>query len=250
MFSLDATLFTGPCPFRRLADETAPGRVLRRLGLEGGIFVPFPALFYHSPRTGLAETEAALADEPPGVWLHGVIHPLRNERPLPGWGGPGSRVRSVLLAPDLHHYGLEEPRVRRVAEEAAANDLPVVLLRRLGDRRLAPDWLALEETPLDAIIRWVEAAPPGRLVISQITPHEATTLADRLAGRPDLYLELGGFTGSEGLFTTLLERHDFTRWLYGSGAPLHYALGNRQALEAATADPLPFDSNARDCYRI
>ncbi len=248
MPTTDGCLFTGPCPFRALRDAEAPGRLLARLGVGSGGFVSFPSLFYHTPQAGLAQTEAALALEGPGVWLHGTTHPLRNERAQPHWGQPGSRVRTLLLAPDLHHYPLEEPRVARVVEHAAQAGLPVVLLRRVGDRRLAPDWLALEETPLERLCQWVQSAPPCRLVISQLTPHEAATLADECASRPGLYLELGGFAGPEGSFAELLARGDFTRWLYGSGAPLHYALGNRHALAEAAGGFARFNTHAQEVY--
>lgn len=247
---IDCTLLSGPCPFRQLPalqQASLPAR-----SLESGLFLPFEGLFYHRPHAGVA----VALERDRAALFHAPTHPTIGERPLPEWREPHGRVRSILLAPGLHHYSLAAPEVNEVVTEAAMLGLPVVLFQHLCDPRLMPEWLHCRPVPIPEIIDWVLTAPPCRLVLSHFFPHELQALLPAIIERPDLWVELGAYSGGEGwwekTFTQYRGEHHFTRWLYGTGAPLRYStrLAFTDAALHAGYTPEHFDTNARHCYGL
>ena len=82
--------------------------------------------------------------------------------------GPGGRVTSIEIDPDLHARA-----ARLLAEPDARGPAPVTLL--LGDARsLAPGWMALAGWAIRVVVTYAVSAPPDALV--------ALLPARRLAG--------------------------------------------------------------------
>ena len=221
---IDCNSFLGAYPFRRVPG-TSPDALLGamdRVGIDQAWVSHLPSIFWRDPAAGNA-------------WLyeitdrHDRLRPVPAVHPgLPGWEGAVAEARTAdapAIRCDPTYYGIDPagPEIRVLAEECAAQGLPLVLAVRLEDARQRHPNDRASELPPWAVRALIRSNPALRLIVTHAdrgfveevhfgsTPEEAGRIWWDICwiwGPPEDHLE------------TLLRTVGAARFVFGTGQPL------------------------------
>jgi predicted TIM-barrel fold metal-dependent hydrolase len=221
---IDCNSFLGAYPFRRVPG-TSPDALLGamdRVGIDQAWVSHLPSIFWRDPAAGNA-------------WLyettdrHDRLRPVPAVHPgLPGWESAVAEARTAdapAVRCDPTYYGIDPagPEIRLLAEECAAQGLPLMLAVRLEDARQRHPNDRASELPPWAVRALIRSNPALRLIVTHAdrgfveevhfgsTPEEAGRIWWDICwiwGPPEDHLE------------TLLRTVGAARFVFGTGQPL------------------------------
>ena len=235
MSIIDTGLLIGPCPFRKVPSSVADVAALHEnASLDRVVATGFRSLLYYDPIAGLEqdiEQYKSLAD-----WLHfyAVINP--------NFPRAGEQVAHAIqerqivglrLIPALHHYDLNTSRIRAIVQSAGENGLPLNLMARVFDDRMAPRYVnQLVPAPAE-ICDFLRTASDATVILSMFYFTELTVLEVDWSALPHVYLDIGCSKPSVASLDELSNWFPPERTLFGTGAPFYYWKGSRLGLEGA-----------------
>ncbi len=229
---IDTGLLVGPCPFRSVPSTPEDLLILRRrAGLERAIASGFRSLLYFDPLLGLDEdlkTYESLAD---WLYFYAVLNPE-----FPQWerglqrAEQESRIAGVRLVPALHHYRLNTATVQQLVQTALQMQVPVNLMARVFDDRIAPRFVAQKVPSLEEVAAFLRANSAAIVVLSMFYFSELKALAVDWSELPNVYVDFGCSKPNVASLDELATWFPVERALFGTGAPFYYWGGSRLGL--------------------
>jgi predicted TIM-barrel fold metal-dependent hydrolase len=143
------------------------------------------------------------------------------------------RVVGLRLVPALHHYDLQADRVQRTMALAVEYGLPVNLMSRVFDGRVAPRYVDQTEVNADSLATFLERNREARGILSMFFFNELKGYDMDWDCWPHVYLDLGCSKPSVSSLDELGMWFPLERVLFGTGAPFYYWEGSRLGLDGA-----------------
>ena len=236
---IDVNLLVGPCPFRRIPSSAAEIERLRgEAGLERGIATGFRSLFYYDPLEGLREDMREYESLSEWLRFHAVVHP---EFPAIGEQvrrcAADKRIAGLRFCPALHGCRFDSPRLIDAVQLAGRQGLPVSLMARLFDGRVAPIALQQGSVDLDQLRTFLLQTQEVKIVLSMFFFSELRECKLNWPQLPNVYVDVGCSKPEISSFDELPSWFPAQRAMLGAGAPLYYWRGSRLALEGARLTP-------------
>ncbi|MFT5085740.1 MAG: putative TIM-barrel fold metal-dependent hydrolase [Candidatus Latescibacterota bacterium] len=236
--AVDTGLLLGPCPFRSLPSSPEDLLALRqRAGLERAVATGFRSLLYFDPLMGLDEDLKAYESLADWLYFYAVLNPE-----FPQWqegvhrAAQESRIAGVRLVPAIHHYGLGATNVRQLVQMAGQLHVPVNLMGRIFDDRIAPRFVEQKAPPLAEVAAFIRANSETTLVLSMFFFGELKALEVNWDELPNAYVDFGCSKPNVASLDELATWFPLERALFGSGAPFYYWGGSRLGLEGSRLD--------------
>ena len=230
----DANLFLGPCPFRALQEERESRVILQRAEAQFGLFSSWSALFHKDWKSGFLRDANQTDQGGENLRWNGVVNPT-----FPKWREDFVSLRSrhrfcsIKICPGLFKDGWNEDMLLASAAFARSENLPLIVVRRLVDDRLVPDWLKFQPVERDSVLAFLEKAKDTRIILSNFSAPEISDLiGDDAQAMDDVFFEVGSQTPLIGWYEQLVSRNLSARLVYASGYPLYYAAGIAGILHA------------------
>ena len=233
--AIDTGLLLGPCPFRSL--PSAPEDLLelrQRAGLERAIASGFRSLLYFDPLMGLDEDLQAYDALADWLFFYAVLNPEfpQLEKGLQR-AAEERQIVGVRLLPALHHYSLNERSVQQLVRAAHEAQVPVNLMARIFDDRIAPRFVEQQVPPLNEVAAFLHANEDALVVLSMFYFSELKTLAVDWGKLPNVYVDFGCSKPNVASLDELATWFPVERALFGTGAPFYYWGGSRLGLEGS-----------------
>jgi len=233
--AVDTGLLLGPCPFRSLPSSLEDLVELReRAGLERAVASGFRSLLYFDPLMGLAEDLKAYESLADWLFFYAALNP-----DFPQWqeglryAAQEPRIAGVRLVPAMHHYDLGTTPVRQLVQTAGQMGVPVNLMARIFDDRIAPRFVAQKVPPLAEVADFLRANSETTLVLSMFFFSELKALEVDWTELPNAYVDFGCSKPNVASLDELATWFPVERALFGSGAPFYYWGGSRLGLEGS-----------------
>lgn len=238
MAIIDTGLLVGPCPFRAVPSSVADLAVLRQAAeLDRAVATGFRSLLYYDPIAGLEQDLAQYASLADWLSFYAVVNPeFPQWAKLVDWVAADQRLLAVRLVPALHHYGLETPVLGELVGLAGQLQLPVNLMARVFDDRMAPRFVDQQVPGLDAVAEFLARCGETRVILSMFYFNELQALAVDWANLPNVYVDFGCCKPSVASLDALGEWFPLGRALFGTGAPFYYWQGSRLGLAGSRLD--------------
>ena len=235
MTIVDTSLLVGCCPFRYLPSSVADLSALRvAAGLDRAVAMGFASLLYYDPLAGLERDLAEYESLAEWLFFDAVVNP---EFPLSAEmiarASADRRLAGVRLVPALHHYALDTPAVGEAVALAGESGLPVNLMARIFDDRVAPRFIDQQVPTLEAVSGFLQRSGQTRIILSMFYFSELKVLSVDWVNLPHVYVDFGCCKPSVASLDELGAWFPLERALYGSGAPFYYWQGARLGLECA-----------------
>ena len=232
---IDTNLLVGPCPFRDIPSTPADLLLLKeRARLDRAIAMGFRSLLYYDPIVGLEQDldqYAALAD---WLYFYAVINP---EFPLleaqMRQAAEDERIAAIRILPALHHYSLHSKNTLQTLHLAARYDLPLNLMARIFDGRVAPRCIRQAEIPPSDLAPFLERTEGVTVILSMFFFSELELFDIDWTKLPNIYLDLGSSKPNAASLDRLASWFPIDRVLFGTGAPFYYWEGSRLGLEGS-----------------
>ena len=235
MTIIDTGLLLGPCPFRDVPSSVADLLALREAaGLDRAVATGFRSLLYYDPIAGLQRDLAEY--ESLAEWLHfyAVVNPE-----FPQWAelldqvSADRRLLGIRLIPALHHYTLHAPIVRDIMDLAGQLQLPVNLMARVFDDRIAPRFVDQSVPAPEAVADFLAQSNGTRVILSMFYFSELQAMGVEWKNLHNVYVDFGCCKPSVASLDQLHETFSLQRALFGTGAPFYYWKGSRLGLAGA-----------------
>lgn len=231
----DINLILGPCPFRSIpssVDELE--RLKRRAGLERAVASGFRSLLYYDTLSGLDEDMVHYG--PLRTWLsfYATINPRfpQMEKGVRR-AAADERIAAVRLLPSLHHYALDAPEVDDAMAAARAEGVPVNLMARIFDDRVAPQYVQQRVPDPEQVAAFLMRHSDVKIALSMFYFSEIRTLNLDWHALPHVYVDFGCSKPNVASLDVLERAFPIGRALFGTGAPFYYWAGSRLGLEGA-----------------
>ena len=235
MTVVDTGLLLGPCPFRTIPSAVADVLALREAaGFDRAVAMGFRSLLYFDPIAGVEQDLAEY--ESLAEWLHfyAVLNPE-----FPQWAellqraSADRRLVAVRLVPALHHYALDAPIVGEIVGLAGELQLPVNLMARVFDDRVAPRFVDQQVPSMQQVANFLTRCGETRVILSMFYFSELEALDMEWAGLRNVYVDFGCCKPNVASLDRLGEWFPLERALFGTGAPFYYWQGSRLGLAGA-----------------
>ena len=232
---VDSGLLLGPCPFRTIPSAVADVLALREAaGFDRAVAMGFRSLLYFDPIAGLEQDLAEY--ESLAEWLHfyAVLNPE-----FPQWAellqraSADRRLVAVRLVPALHHYALDAPIVGEIVGLAGELQLPVNLMARVFDDRVAPRFVDQQVPSMQQVANFLTRCGETRVILSMFYFSELQALPVDWASLPNVYVDFGCCKPNVASLDQLRQWFPLQRALFGTGAPFYYWQGSRLGLAGA-----------------
>lgn len=233
--AVDTGLLLGPCPFRSSPSTAADLLALRqRAGLGCAIASGFRSLLYFDPLAGLDEDLKAYETLADWLYFYAVLNPE-----FPQWeqgverAVQEPRIVGVRLVPALHHYSLATEAVRKLVHMAGPKQVPINLMARVFDDRIAPRFVEQRVPSLDEVAAFLRVSGDATIVLSMFYFAELKALAVNWQELPNVYVDFGCSKPNVASLDELATWFPVERALFGTGAPFYYWGGSRLGLEGS-----------------
>ena len=238
LHAIDSGLIVGPCPFRQIPSSVDELQVLRqRAGLHRAVASGFRSLLYYDPLAGLAEDMAEYASLRDWLYFYATIDPRfpQMERGVER-AATDERIAGVRLLPAMHHYELDDPAVDALMAAAAQHGVPVNLMARLFDDRIAPRYVEQRVPSPASVATFVDRHREVNIALSMFYFSELKGLGIDWHGLPHVYVDFGCCKPNVSSLDVLARFFPMQRGLFGTGAPFYYWAGSRLGLEGSELD--------------
>ena len=233
---IDVNWYVGNCPFRSLKTQSKDLAQLKvKAGISRAVACDFNSLLYYDAMDG---TEEALRRyESLSDWLqfYMVVNPF-----FPKWekavehAAQDPRIAAIRIAPCLHHYSVDAPEVQMLIDLASKCGIPVNLMARLFDERVAPQYLKQVVPGRGALLEFLRrCSGEARVSLSMFYFDELVAFDIDWVSNPNLYIDVGCSKPNVASLDELPSWFPIERALFGTGAPLYYWGGSRLGLEGA-----------------
>ena len=232
MAIIDTGLLVGPCPFRSVPSSVADLVALRQAAeLDCAVATGFRSLLYYDPIAGLEQDLAEYDSLAEWLFFYAVVNPeFPQWAKLVNWVATNQRLVGVRLVPALHHYALDTPLFGEIVDLAGQLQLPVNLMARVFDDRIAPRFVDQRVPSLDAVAAFLARCGETRVILSMFYFNELKVLPVDWANLPHGYVDFGCCKPSVVSLDELGEWFPLERALFGTGAPFYYWQGSRLGL--------------------
>ncbi len=235
LYAIDSGLIVGPCPFRRVPSSVEELQVLRqRAGLWRAVASGFRSLLYYDPLFGLDEDIEQYAPLRDWLYFYATIDPRfpQSENGVRR-AAADERIVGVRLLPAVHHYALDAPEVDELMGAAAAVGVPVNLMARIIDDRIAPRYVQQLVPPLEAVAEFLHRHRQVKIALSMFYFSELKGLVEDWHALPHVYVDFGCSKPNVTSLDVLATYFPIERALFGTGAPFYYWAGSRLGLEGS-----------------
>lgn len=233
--AIDSGLIVGPCPFRRVPSGVEELQALRqRAGLWRAVASGFRSLLYYDPLSGLDEDMAQYAALREWLYFYATIDP-RFPQAENGVRRvcADERIVGVRLLPAVHHYALDSPEVDALMGAAAAENVPVNLMARIFDDRIAPRYVQQLVPPLESVAAFLHRHRQVKVALSMFYFSELKGLVSNWHDLPHVFVDFGCSKPNVASLDVLASFFPVERALFGTGAPFYYWAGSRLGLEGS-----------------
>ncbi len=232
MAIIDTGLLLGPCPFRDIPSSVDDLCLLRQAaGLDRAVATGFRSLLYYDPIAGLQrdlDEYGALSE-----WLrfYAVVDPQ-----FPQWTellrrvAADRRLVGLRLVPALHHYRLDARVLGEIVALAGELRLPINLMGRVFDDRVAPRFVEQAVPNLEAVADFLPQCGETRVILSMFYFSELRALSVDWSRLRNVYVDFGCCKPNVAALDELGNWFPLQRALFGTGAPYYYWQGSRLGL--------------------
>lgn len=233
---IDAGLYAGEYPFRRLRDTRGCGllRLMDEIGCARAIVTAFESVFYKDNLDGLRKVMEETEGVGERVFFYAVINPV-----FPGWredmeAALATRgVAGVRLFPMYHHYSPFDEGPLELMAACAEKRVVVNLSHRMVDERLHHWLLRVSPFDLGDLARLLDKCRDTTIVLSHLYFSELPSLKEAVLNHPLAFVDIGNAKPSLLSFERTVREWGSERFLYSSDAPLHYYLNLQMVIEEA-----------------
>lgn len=231
---IDFTAKLGHWPFRPVAGLPSLLEAMDQHEIEHAVVSSLEAVFYLNPQDGNARLMEAIAPHRARLTPFAVIRPN-----FTGWEDDLRRnadafgVKGVVLLPNCHHYGLDDPRLAELAEWAAAAGMPVCIQTCMEDVRRQYFHVVPDVAP-EAVEQFARTYSEVQVVALGLKVQPASRLSTPL---PDnLLIDISNYETMNGL-EDAVEHFGANRLLFGTHFPLFNVRANIDKLRCADLPP-------------
>lgn len=231
----DTNLILGPCPFRSIPSGVEELEMLRgRAGLQRAVGSGFRSLLYYDTLSGLEEDMAHYASLRTWLYFYATLNPRfpQIERGVRR-AAVDERIAAVRLLPGLHHYALDAPEVDDLMAVAQAERVPVNLMARIFDDRVAPQCVQQTVLKSEHVAAFLRRHSGVKIALSMFYFTELRALELDWHTLPHVYVDFGCSKPNVASLDALEKVFPVARSLFGTGAPFYYWAGSRLGLEGA-----------------
>ncbi|MEF3302679.1 amidohydrolase family protein [Paenibacillus sp. GYB003] len=239
--AVDLTAFIGQWPFRLPVRASAGdlSAMADRLGLGALCVSHIASIFGFDTRTGNEELLRETAGDE-RLLPFAIVNPAEAgwERELDWAAGAGAR--GIRLVPGYHRYGLAEAAAAGLVDRLARYGLPLHLCVRLEDERLVHPRYPVVPVPFHEVAELLRRAGELPVILSGLRASEWKSVAEHLNDGEQadrVLLDLWFANGPIGVVASLCRGNAWTRFGYGSCAPIQ--VPEATALQLAAADIAP-----------
>lgn len=235
----DSNLILGPCPFRPIPSSVEELQALqRRAGLRRAVASGFRSLLYYDTLAGLDEDMVHYASLREWLRFYATIDPRfpQIERGVRR-AATDERIAAVRLLPALHHYRLDAPEVNDVMAAARAEGVPINLMARIFDDRVAPQYVRQVVPEPEQVAAFLTRHSGVKIALSMFYFNELKALDLDWHALPHVYVDFGCSKPNVASLDVLEKVFPTERALFGTGAPFYYWAGSRLGLEGSELSP-------------
>jgi predicted TIM-barrel fold metal-dependent hydrolase len=223
---IDVNVSLSRWPFRRLPlDEPAAlVATLRRLGVTQAWAGSFDGVLHRD----VAGVNRRLADDC-RAYGDGLLVPFGTVNPtVPDWRDDvrrcqeEHRMSGIRLHPNYHGYGLDDPRLAALLDEAAGRSLLVQVVAAMEDERTQHPLLRVPAVAPAALAALVTQRPTLRVILLNTTLLPAGDPLKRLVGTGRIWVDTAMLEGVAGIERAVASVGS-ARLLAGSHAPFYCA---------------------------
>ena len=231
----DTNLILGPCPFRSIPSSVEELEKLKgRAGLQRAVASGFRSLLYYDTLSGLEEDLVHYASLRTWLYFYATLDPCfpQMERGVRR-AAVDERIAAVRLLPGLHHYELDAPEVDDLMAAAQAERVPVNLMARIFDDRIAPQYVQQTVPKPEHVAAFLMRHRGVKIALSMFYFTELRALKLDWHALPHVYVDFGCSKPNVASLDALEKVFPIARAFFGTGAPFYYWAGSRLGLEGA-----------------
>jgi predicted TIM-barrel fold metal-dependent hydrolase len=229
VFDVNAKL--GHWPYRPVKGLDELLRQMDRHGIERAAVSSLHAVFYFNPQDGNDELANAVAGHRDRLVPFAVLRPN-----FAGWQDDLARcaddygMRGVVLYPNYHRYGLDEPSTGELAKLCAARRLPLCVQAGLEDPRRQFDREIVLEVSADAIGSLARAHPEVTVLALGLKIGQPERVGEPLP--ENFFFDLSNYEHMNEI-EKAVERFGAEKMLFGTNFPLFNVQANVDKLRLA-----------------
>ncbi|UKS28297.1 amidohydrolase family protein [Paenibacillus sp. HWE-109] len=223
--AIDTTAFLGQWPTRYQSNASAADLtvMMDHLDLAGVCVSHIASIHGHDTRSGNeALWRECEADR--RLWPFAILNPTE-----PGWReelawATSSGAYGVRLLPGFHHYDMDHPEAKALAQAVRHTGLPLQVCLRLQDERLQHPCYKVEPLSTHAIVKLAIDLEGHPLLVSGIREYEWDEIWRQLPSElqsGQILFDLWYCKSPISVIASLCQRGGAGAFVYGSCVPLH-----------------------------
>jgi len=243
MQRIDFNADIGPWAFRYLECKTVAAtlELMDEHGIDMALAGPVPGITYrncHAANEELAREIAACPQAAGRILQAAVLNPV-----YPGVEEDFRRCfqqmgcRTLKLYPNYHGYQCWRSEAVELCRMAARHGAPVQIVVRVEDERFHHWKMLIPATPLDDILKLVQAVEGCSFVLTGCSTPEASRFLHSTQDRAECMVELSYVKSPFNAVEAFLKAHGSDRALYGTHLPFVYPAVSTEKVTRANISP-------------